>query len=101
MLAILTKKTRMKEFEKAGFNDAYKLMHTFLDQSEIMQIDLFIQHAKFRCLNLQLALPGKATLAKNIQKTVIFVNSVAEIRFMNAIIRALMKILDYLKGFEE
>ena len=80
VFATLTKKTRTKILEKAGFLPNYRLMQTSLDRPEIMQIHRFMKHTKASCLDLQFILPKTAKEAKDIQKTIIFVNSVKEIR---------------------
>lgn len=90
----------MKVLDKAGFNEDYCLMQTSLDRPEIMQIHQFMEHPKASCLDLQFLLPPIAKEAKNIQKTVIFVNSVAEICPMIAIIRSWMKMMNYPDGSE-
>ena len=78
--ATLTKSIRLRVVEKAGFLPNYKLMQTPLDCPEIMQIHRFMEHPKSSCLDLQTILPHKAKKANDIQKTIIFVNSVSEIR---------------------
>lgn len=55
-------------------------MQTSLDRPEILQIHRFMKNAKSSCLDLQFVLPKVATKASDIQKTIIFVNSVSEIR---------------------
>lgn len=90
----------MKVLDKAGFNEDYRLMQTSLDRPEIMQIHQFMEQPKASCLDLQFLLSLIAKEAKDIQKTVIFVNSVAKIRPMIAIIRSWMKMLNYLDGSE-
>lgn len=78
--ATLTKKVRLRVVEKAGFLPNYRLMQTSLDRAEIMQIHRFMEHAKSSCLDLQFVLPKVATKASDIQKTIIFVNTLTEIR---------------------
>lgn len=73
-------------------------MQTSLDRLEIMQIHRFMDHPKASCLDLQLLLPKGAQQAKDIQKTVIFVNTVAEICHIIMIIRDWMKKLGYPEG---
>ena len=75
----MTKSTRSQVFAKAGFLPEYRLMQTSLDRPEIMQIHRFIEYSKASCLDLQLFLPKGAQQEKNIQKTVIFVVTMAEI----------------------
>lgn len=70
-------------------------MQTSLDWSEIMQIHRFMEYAKASYLNLQFILLKKATTAKNIQKTIIFVNSVSDICPLIYIIVSCIKQLDY------
>lgn len=50
-----------------------------------------MDHAKASCLDLQFILPKKAIAAKDIQKTIIFVNSVSDIRPLIRIIVGWMK----------
>lgn len=70
-------------------------MQTSLDRPEIMQIHRFMEHSKASCLDLQFVFPKKAKEAQDIQKTIIFVNSVEEIRPMINILRAWMQKLGY------
>lgn len=86
--ATLTKKVRLGVLDKAGFHTNYKLMQTSLDRPKIMQIHRFMEHSKASCLDLQFVFPKKAKEARDIQKTIIFVNSVEEIRPMINILRA-------------
>lgn len=88
VLVILTKKIRVKILDKAGFNKDYWLIQTSFDWPEIMQIHQFMEHLKANCLDLQFLLSPIAKETKDIQKTVIFVNSVAEICSIIAIIRS-------------
>lgn len=55
-------------------------MQTFLDRPEIMQVHCFIKYTKASCLDLQFILLKQVKKAREIQKTVIFVNSIKEIR---------------------
>lgn len=55
-----------------------------------MQIHRFMEHPKETCLDLQFILPETASGAKDIQKTIIVVNSMHDIFPMLAIIRAWM-----------
>ena len=96
--AIMTKSTRSRVLAKAGFLPEYRLMQTSLDRPEIMQIYRFMDYSKASCLDLQLLLPKGAQQAKDIQKTVIFVNAVAEIRHIIMIIQNWMKKLEYPEG---
>lgn len=93
--ATLTKKVRLRVLEKLGFLSNYKLIQTSLDRPEIMQVHTFIKYAKASCLDLQFILPKHAKAAHEIQKTVIFVNSVKGIRPMIKIIQEWMKKLGY------
>lgn len=77
--ATLTKQVRSRILEKSGFFSNYKLMQTFLDRPEIMQVHRFIKYAKASCLDLEFILPKQVKKAREIQKTVIFVNSIKEI----------------------
>lgn len=70
-------------------------MQTSLDRPEIMQMHRFMKHSKKSGLDLQFILPKGAKEAKDIQKTIVFVNTIAEIRPLIAIIRAWMKKLGY------
>lgn len=78
--ATLTKSARLRILTKTGFRDDYKLMQTSLDRPEIQQIHHFMVHPKSSLLDLQFVLPSKATQVFDIQKTIIFVNNVSEIR---------------------
>lgn len=96
--ATLTKSARIRIFTKAGFRDDYKLMQTSLDRPEIQQIHRFMAHPKSSHLDLQFVLPEKAMQASDIQKTIIFVNTVSEIRPIIEIIQAWMTSLGYPAG---
>ena len=93
--AKLTKSIRLRVVEKAGFLPNYKLMQTPLDCPEIMQIHRFMEHPKSSCLDLQTILSHKAKKANNIQKRIIFVNSVSEICAIIRIFHSWMKQLGY------
>ena len=93
--ATLTQSKRLRIIEKAGFSENYKLRQTSLDRPEIQQIQRFMQYAKSSCLDLQFVLPPTAKKAYDIQKTIIFVNTVPEICLVVDIIRAWMKELGY------
>ncbi|MCJ1348467.1 hypothetical protein MMC31_006699 [Peltigera leucophlebia] len=93
----LTPAVCTKVIKKAGFLPTYKLMQTSLGRPEIMQVHRFMKHAKSSCLDLQFILPKSANKAKDIQKTVVFVNSVTEIRPMISILQSWMKYLGYPK----
>ena len=82
VFATLTKSTRYRILDKAGFLPNYKLTQTSLDRPEIMQIHRFMEHSKASCLDLQFILPKTAAQASDIQKTVIFVNSINDLRPM-------------------
>lgn len=101
VLATLTKKMQAQVLAKSGFYPDFRLMKTSLDRPEIMQIHRFMEHSKASCLDLQFILPPRAKKASDIQKTVIFVNTIAEIRPMIAIIRAWMRKLGYPPGSEK
>lgn len=62
-----------------------------------MQIYRFMEHPKSSCLDLQFILPPNAKKAKDIQKTIIFINSVNEIWAIIDIIYAWMIKLGYPK----
>lgn len=51
-------------------------MQTFFNHPEIMQVYQFIKYLKLSCLNLQFVFLKTSKKIKNIQKTVIFVNSI-------------------------
>lgn len=93
--ATLTKSVRSRVVEKAGFLPNYRLLQTSLDRQEIMQLHRFMKHPRSSCLDLQFVLPPSAKEAKDIQKTIIFVNSVNEIRVIISIFHAWMKKLGY------
>ena len=76
----MIKTVRTQVLAKAGFLPNYRLMQTSLDGPDIMQIHRFMDHSKASCLDLQFILPKVAKEAKDIQKTVIFVNTISEIR---------------------
>lgn len=96
--ATLTKSMRLCILAKAGFRDDYKLMQTSLDRPEIHQVHRFMRHLKAGCLDLHFILPPTATYARDIQKTIVFVNSVSDIRPMIDIISPWMKQLGYPAG---
>lgn len=98
VLAILTKSVRARVMEKAGFLSNYRLLQMSPDRAEIMQIHRFIKYPKSSCLDLHFIFLAKAKEAKNIQKIIIFVNSVNEIHVIIDIIHAWMKKLGYLAG---
>ena len=79
MSATVTKTKRLQVLDKGGFRKNYQLMQTSLDRPEIQQIHRFMQHANSSLLDLQFILPPRAHYAKDIQKTLIFVNKVAEV----------------------
>ena len=93
--ATLTKTKRLRVLDKAGFREDYQLMQTSLDRPEIQQIHRFMKHAKSSLLDLQFILPPKAMHAKDIQKTIIFVNTVAEVLPLVEAIRGWMRRLKY------
>lgn len=71
-------------------------MQTSLNHPEIQQIHRFMAHSKSSHLDLQFVLPEKAMQACDIQKTIIFVNTVVEIQPIIEIIQAWMTLLGYL-----
>lgn len=91
----LTKIVRQRVVERAGFLPNYQLLQTSLDHPEIMQIHCFMNHSRSSCLDLQFVLPPEAKEAKNMQKTIIFVNSVSDIRDVISIFHASMEKLGY------
>lgn len=99
--ATLTKIKRLRILDKAGFCEDYQLMQTSLDRPEIQQIHYFIKHTKSNLLDLQFILSPKAMHAKDIQKTLIFVNTVAEVLPLVKAIRGWMRQLKYPQGSEE
>lgn len=70
-------------------------MQTSLDWPEIQQIHCFMRHSKASCLDLQFVLPPTALCARDIQKTLIFVNHVTDVRPLIDVISAWMKQLGY------
>ena len=70
-------------------------MQTSLDQPEIMQLHRFMEHSKASCLDFQFILPKTAAQASDIQKTVIFVNSINEIWPMINVFVEWMRKLSY------
>lgn len=86
--AMLTKNVRQKVVERAGFLPNYRLLQISLDCPEIIQIYCFIDYSRSNCLDLQFVLLLKAKKAKNIQKTIIFVNSVSDIRDIISVFHA-------------
>lgn len=76
-------------------------MQTFLDRPEIQQIYCFMKHTKSNLLDLQFILLPKAMHAKDIQKTLIFVNIVAKDLPLVEAIREWMRQLKYPQGLEE
>lgn len=95
VLATLTKKTRLVILQKARYLPDYNLMQTSLDHPEIMQIHCFIKHSKGSCLDFQFILPKIAKEARDIKKTVIFVNTISNIWPIISIIQAQIKQLGY------
>lgn len=73
-------------------------MQPTLDRPEIMQIHRFMKHPKRSYLDLQFVLPSSASKAGDIQKTVIFVNTIQEIRPIINTIQGWMQILGYPDG---
>lgn len=94
--ATLTKQAQTEILDKIRFRTGYCLMQTSLDWPEIMQIHRFMEYTKASCLDLQFILPKTVNKALNIQKTIIFVNPVSEIRPLINIIIGWMKKLKYL-----
>ena len=93
--ATLTKKTLLTVIDKARFLSTHWLMRTSLNRPEIMQIHRFMQHPKGSCLDLQFVYSRSASEARDIQKTVIIVNSINNIRPTISIIQAWMQKLEY------
>lgn len=89
------KKRPIRVVEKAGFLPNYRLLQTSLDRPEIMQIHCFMDHPRSSCLDLQFVLPPEAREAKDIQKRIIFVNSVSDIRDVINVFHAWMEKLGY------
>lgn len=73
-------------------------MQLNLDRLRIMQIHRFIKHLKKSCLDLQFVLPSSASKAADIEKMVIFVNTIQEIRPIATIIQGWMNNLGYPDG---
>ena len=99
VLAILTKIVQSCVLEKAGFLPNYHLMQTSLDRPKIMHIHHFMGHFKSGCLDFQFILLLNAKKAKDIQKTIIFVNSINEIWAIIDIIHAWIMKLGYSKEY--
>ncbi len=78
--ATLTKSIWLCILSKTGFRDEYHLMQTSLDRLEINQIHRFMTGAKSIYLDLQCIFPQKAIQAKDIRKTLIFINTLFEIQ---------------------
>lgn len=78
--ATLTKSIQSQVFEKIGFFSNYYLMQTSFDRLKIMQIYRFMEYPKSSCLDLQFIFLLIAKKIRNIQKTIIFVNSMPEIQ---------------------
>ena len=95
--ATLTKNVRQKVVERAGFLPNYWLLQTSLDCPEIMQIHCFMDYFMSSCLDLQFVFPPKAKEAKDIQKTIIFVNSVSDIQDVISVFHAWIEKLGYLE----
>lgn len=77
--ATLTKSVRSQVIKKAEFLPNYYLIQTSLNRPEIMQIYQFIKYPRSNCLNLQFIFSPVAKKAKDIKKTIVFVNSMTEI----------------------
>lgn len=99
--ATLTKSAYIEIFIKAGFCDNYELKQTSFNHLKIQQIHRFIAHPKSNHLDLQFVLSEKAMQASKIQETIIFVNTVSEIRLIIKIIQAWMTSLSYSTGFNK
>lgn len=76
---MLIKKVRLQIIDKVGFQDNYKLMQTSFDWPKICQIYQFIQYLASSYLDFQFILLFTAMATSDIQKTIIFVNTVADI----------------------
>ena len=76
-------------------------MQTSLNRPKIQQIHRFMTSSKSSYLDLQYILPPKATQAKDIQKTLIFVNTVAKIRLIIETIQQWMRQLGYSEGSDK
>lgn len=64
---------------KARFREDFELMQTFLNQPEIQQIHYFMTGSKNSYKDLQVIFSCKTNQAKDIQKTIIFVNTISNI----------------------
>ena len=60
-----------------------------------MQIHYFMHYSRSSCLDLQFVLSPEAKEAKDIQKTIIFVNNVSDIRDVISVFHAWMEKLGY------
>lgn len=96
--ATLIKSACLQILSKAGFRDDYKLMQTSLDRPEIQQIYRFMAYPKSSLHDLQFVLIAKARQVSDIQKTIIFVNTVSEIRSIIEMIQSWMVLLGYPVG---
>ena len=94
--ATLTKQAQTKILDKAKFRTGYCLMQISLDRPEIMQIHQFLEYTKAICLDLQFIPSKTANEIRNIQKTIIFMNSISEICPLINIIVGWMRKLRYL-----
>lgn len=93
--ATLTKQAQVCILDKAGFKPDYRLIQISMDRPKIMQIHRFMEYSNVSYLDLQFILPKKATAVKNIQKTIIFVNSVSDICPIICIIISWIQKLSY------
>lgn len=82
---------RLCILDKAGFQEDYRLLQTSLDKPEIQQIHHFMTSSKSSFLDLQFVLPLTTSHAKDIQKTIIFVNTMSKIWPIIDTIQAWMK----------
>ena len=94
--ATLTKNFHLRVVKKAWFLPNYKLMQTPLNCQKIIQIHRFMKNPKSSYLDIQTILLHKAEKANNIQKIIIFVNSVSGICIIIIIFHSWMKKLGYL-----
>ena len=101
MSATLTKTKCLQVLDKAGVREDYQLMQISLDRPEIQQIYCFMQYAKSSLLDLQFILPPRARYTKDIQKTLIFVNTMAEVLPIVEVIRKWIGLLNYPKESEK
>lgn len=96
--AILIKSICLCVFAKIRFKDTYKLMQILLDRSKIQQIYWFMKYPKASYLNIQFILLPKVNNAKDMQKTIVFVNTIAKIYPIIEVIIVWIRQLSYFES---